>query len=67
MVPVRRQSGYMAAVCTVMGCLMAVESVRGFAEVLAEVSVEDEAGAAVAAEAGADLVIGSRCKLALNC
>lgn len=46
-------------------CLMPAGSIHGFAEalVLAEVSVG--AGAAVAAEA--DLVIGSRFKLALNC
>ena len=47
-----------------MECLMAAESIRGFAEalVLAEVSVE--AGVAVGAEAGE---FGSRFKLALNC
>jgi hypothetical protein len=50
----------------VMVCLIAAESIRGFAEalVLAEVSVEAEAGAVVAAEA--DLDIGSRFKLAIN-
>jgi len=47
--------------------LILAGAIRGFAEVLvlAEVSVGVLAGAAVAAEA--DLVIGSRFKLAVNC
>ena len=55
------------AMVPAMECLMAAGAIRGFAEalVLAEVSVEAGAGAAVAAEA--DLVIGSRFKLAVSC
>ena len=73
--PARRHSGPMVQVRMVMvpamECLMAAGAIRGFAEALAEVSVEASveasvgAGAAVAAEA--DLVIGGRFKLALNC
>ena len=69
MVPAHRHSGRMVQVRTVMGLamvyLMLVGAIRGFAEalVLAEVSVEAEAGLA----AEADLVIGGRFKLALNC
>ncbi len=70
--PACRHSGAMAQVCTAMvpatECLMLAGAIRGFAEALVlvsvEVSVEAGAGAAVAAEA--DLVIGSRFKLALN-
>jgi len=46
-----------------MECLMAAESIRGFAEALALAEVLVEAVAA----AEADLVIGSRFKLAFNC
>ena len=54
------------AMVPAMECLMAAGAIRGFAEalVLVEVSVEVGAGAAVAAEA--DLVIGSRFKLAVS-
>ena len=67
---VYRQLGHMVLVCMVMVqvmvCLMAAESIRGFAEALAEVSVGAGAEAAVVAEV--DLVtrgraIGSRFKL----
>ena len=49
-----------------MECLMAYESIHGSVEalVLAEASVEAEAGPVVAV--GADLVIGNRFKLASN-
>ena len=65
MVPVCRQSGHIVQVRTAMECLMAVGSIRGFAEALVLVEASVVAGAAVAAEA--DLVIGSRFKLAFNC
>ncbi|MBA7640782.1 hypothetical protein ES703_48453 [subsurface metagenome] len=48
-----------------MECLTAAESIRGFAEALALAEASGEAGAVAAAEA--DLVIGSRFKLAFNC
>ncbi len=48
-----------------MVCLMAAGAIRGSAEVLVLAEGSVGAGAAVAAEA--DLVIGSRFKLALNC
>ena len=75
MVSARRQSGRMVQVRTVMGlamvCLMPAGPIRGLAEALgsalAEVSAEASVGAAAAVAAEADLVIGSRFKLALNC
>ena len=68
MVPVCRQSGHMVQVRTAMERLMAAMEclmAAGVAEalVLAEVSVEAEAGAVVAVEADA---FGSRFKLAIN-
>ena len=70
MVPVCRQSGHMVQVCTAMGCLMAVTEclmAAGVAEALALDLAEVLVGAGAEAAAEADLVIGSRFKLAFNC
>jgi len=68
MVPLYHQSGRMVQAYIVMALDMEIltphGAIRGFVEVLAEVSVEAEAGAVVAV--AADLVIGNKFKLACN-
>ena len=55
------------AMVPAMECLMAAGAIRGFAEALVLVLAEASVGAGAAVAAEADLVIGSRFKLAFSC